>query len=171
MLVAPAQPPNHGTVSVSLDGATWLVDASILHGEPLRLERAGETEVAHPAWGVRARSEGAKWLVRWRPQHRPDGLDCRIDTLDGSAADFARLHEATRAWSPFNYSLYLRTLRGDRVLGTAFGRHVEIDAEGRASEAPLDPAARRRLLAEAGISDELAARMPEDVPLPPPPGA
>jgi len=171
MLVAPDLPPNHGTVSVSLDRTTWLVDASILHGEPLPLDRRRETEVAHGAWGVRARPDGAKWLVRWRPQHRPEGLDCRIDTLDGTAADFARLHEATRAWSPFNYSLYLRTLRGERVVGTAFGRHVEIDAEGKAHEAPLVPDERARLLADVGISRELAARLPEDLPLAPPPPA
>jgi arylamine N-acetyltransferase len=170
MLVAPDLSPNHGTVSVRLDGATWLVDASLLHGAPLRLDPAHETEVPHPAWGARARPDGGRWLVRWRPQHRPEGLDCRIDALDGSAADFAALHEATRGWSPFNYSLYLRVQRGGRVIGAAFGQRVEIDERGAVAQQALDPHERRRLLEEAGISAAVAAALPDDRPLPPPPG-
>ncbi len=43
MMVAPKLPPNHGTVAAVLDCATWLVDASMLHGAPLRLEAGAET--------------------------------------------------------------------------------------------------------------------------------
>jgi N-hydroxyarylamine O-acetyltransferase len=35
MMALPDLPPNHGTVFVSLDGARWMVDASILFAEPL----------------------------------------------------------------------------------------------------------------------------------------
>ena len=69
----------------------------------------------------------------------------------------------------------LRALAGEHVFraairadGLAFGQHVEIGGEG-ASARPLDAAARRALLREAGISDEMAAQLPEDLPLPPPP--
>jgi N-hydroxyarylamine O-acetyltransferase len=171
MLVAPDLPPNHGTVSVSFEGASWLVDASMSHGEPLRLDPARETQVVHPAWGVVARPHGSKWIVRLRAPHRLDGIDCRIESLAGNAANFAVLHEATRAWSPFNYSLYLRVLRDDRVIGAAFGQRVEIVDSGAALVTPLDAPGRRRLLEEAGISAELAARVPDDLPLPPPPGS
>ena len=37
MLVAPDLPPNHGTVAVRADGRRWLLDASMLHVEPLLL--------------------------------------------------------------------------------------------------------------------------------------
>ena len=171
MLVAPDLPPNHGTVSVSLEGATWLVDASMSHGEPLRLDPERETAVAHPAFGVAAKPQDEKWIVRLRAPHRLDGIDCRIDRLDGSAAEFATRHEGTRGWSPFNYSLYLRVLRGERVIGAAFGQRVEITESGAALVEPLDAAGRRRLLEEAGIGAELASRVPEDLPLPPPPGS
>jgi N-hydroxyarylamine O-acetyltransferase len=171
MLVAPDLPPNHGTVCVRLDAARWLVDASILHGEPLRLDAARESEVAHGAYGVRARPDGAKWLVRWRPIHKPDGFDCRIDAFGASAAEFRTLHEATRGWSPFNYALYLRVLRGERVVGAAFGQHVEIAGPDAARQRPLDAGERRRfLIEEAGISEAFVARLPDDLPLPPPPG-
>jgi N-hydroxyarylamine O-acetyltransferase len=37
MLVAPDIPPNHGSVLVMYEGSRYVVDASILHSEPLRL--------------------------------------------------------------------------------------------------------------------------------------
>lgn len=172
MLVAPELPPNHGTTCVRLDGRLWLVDASILHGAPLRLDPAAETAVAHRAWGVRARPENGRWLVRWRPLHKPDGLDCRIETVGASAAEFRARHEETRGWSPFNYGLYLRVIRGERVLGAAFGQRVEIGGPGEAAVRTLDRRERCRLLVEeAGISEAMASRLPDDLPLPPPPGS
>lgn len=172
MLVAPDLPPNHGTTCVRLDGERWLVDASMLHGAPLRLDRARETEVAHGAYGLRARPAGPKWQVHWRPLHRPEGLVCRIDALGASAAEFRARHEETRGWSPFNYGLYLRVVHGERVIGAAFGQRVEIAGPGEATLRALDAPGRRRLLVEeAGISEELAGLLPDDLPLPPPPGS
>jgi hypothetical protein len=52
MLVAPNVPPNHGAVLVVCDEARYVVDASILHSEPLRLDTSTLTRVTHPAWGV-----------------------------------------------------------------------------------------------------------------------
>lgn len=50
MLVAPGLPPNHGTVRVQIANQHYLVDSSILFGEPLLLNEAGETRIPHPAW-------------------------------------------------------------------------------------------------------------------------
>jgi N-hydroxyarylamine O-acetyltransferase len=172
MLVAPDLPPNHGTVCVELAGETWLVDTAMLHGEPLRLVPGRESEVAHPAFGVRARPDGERWRVHWRPLHAPDGLDCRLDALGASEARCAALHEETRGWSPFNFSLYLRVLRGPRVAGAAFGRSVELDPAGGVRAVPYEPRERQRLLVEEfGIGEALAARLPADRPLAPPPGS
>src|SRR5262249_24913150 len=52
MMAAPNLQPNHGTVRVTLDTEHYLVDNSILHGEPLRFSMDADTEVAHAAWGV-----------------------------------------------------------------------------------------------------------------------
>ena len=53
MLAVPDLPPNHGTVVVDLQEGRFLVDASMLHREPLPLhERV--TRVEHFAWGVEA---------------------------------------------------------------------------------------------------------------------
>jgi len=169
MLVAPDLPPNHGTVSVALDGERHLVDASMLFATPLRV-RAGEPAgVAHPAWGVALRFEAGRPLVRWRPLHL-DGLDCRIDSLESSAEEFRQYHEATRPWSPFNFSLYARLNRGAGVVGAAFGQIAEISPDGVRSVRPCTREERTRHLVETlGIREAVAARLPPDEPLPPPP--
>ena len=74
MLVAPHIPPNHGTVLVACDETRYVVDASILHGEPLRLDTDTPTGVTHPAWGVQCSMRDTHWYIRWRPVHMPDGL-------------------------------------------------------------------------------------------------
>jgi len=171
MMALPDLPPNHGTVFVTLDGARWMVDASILFGEPLALPRAdGETTaIAHPAWGVAARREGGTTFVRWNALHRPD-LDCRIEPIATSAADYRARHEATRAWSPFNYSISARLNRGDGVVGLGLGNRGEITPDGVQSVRPLEPGERTKLLVEIlGIAESLAAALPPDEPLPSPP--
>ncbi len=171
MLVAPDLPPNHGFTSVRLDGETVLVDGCILHGEPLLLDPARETAVEHPAWGVRARPADGKWVVRWRSPFAPDGFDCRIDSLAADAPAFAGLHEATRDWSPFNFELFVRVHRDGSVLGAARGNRIRFAPDGAVIQQPLAAAERQRFLVEEiGISEAFAARVPEDVPMPPPPG-
>lgn len=171
MLVAPDLPPNHGLTSVRLERETLLVDGCILHGEPLLLDPARETAVEHPAWGVRARPAGGKWVVRWRSPFAPDGFDCRIDSLAADAPAFAALHETTRAWSPFNFELFVRVHRDGGVLGAARGNRIRFAPDGDVIQEPLASAERQRFLVEeVGISEAFAARVPEDVPMPPPPG-
>ncbi len=172
MLVAPDLPPNHGTVTVRLGAETLLVDGTLQHGAPLALDAVRATEIEHPAWGVTARPEGTKWFVRWRSPFRLEGMDCRIDSLAGDAVEFRAYHEATRAWSPFNYQLSLRVHRNGGVLGATRGERIDIDAAGAVSRSPLSGDARLRfLIDEASISEALAVRVPEDVPMPPPPGS
>lgn len=170
MMVAPELPPNHGTVVVRLDDRRWLVDASMLHVDPLLLDEERETSVEHPAWGLRCAKRDGKWHVHWRPLHIPEGLDCRIDLLETDAKDFRERHEDTRGWSPFNYQANARRIRDGRVVGLAFGLRVEIDAAGNPSAAPVDHDARLRVMTEElGIHPELAEKVPADRPTPPPP--
>ena len=170
MVFAGEVPPNHGTVSVELGGERWLVDASILHGEPMRLEARDETRVVHPAWGIRCAQKDGRFHVRWRIFHLPGGLDCRIESLSSDAGEFQERHEATRAWSPFNYQLSARLNRGDRVIGAGFGALGAIDASGVVTMDPTDDASRRKfLLEEIGVSEAMVSRLPPDVAMPPPP--
>ncbi|HKY89484.1 MAG TPA: arylamine N-acetyltransferase [Nevskiaceae bacterium] len=172
MLVAPDIPPNHGTVVVRFGDESWIVDASILHGQPLPISRA-ESAIDHGAWGVRFRhAPGERPIIRWRPLHLPEGFDCRIEQVGVPERVFVESHEGTRAWSPFNYQLYIRANRGDRVVGIAMGQRVELDAAGNVSQREIGPHERTRILVEEiGLSEEIAAAVPADVPMPPPPAS
>jgi N-hydroxyarylamine O-acetyltransferase len=170
MLVSPNAPPSHGTVLVDVDGSRYVVDASILHGAPLALSVDRSTSIDHPAWGVQCRTEDGAWHIRWRPLHTPDGIDCRLDFLNATLADFRDYHERTRAWSPFNYELHIRRNLGDRVVGITRGERVELDPSGAVRRTPLNADGRVRVLVEElGLSEEIATRLPPDVRTPPPP--
>jgi hypothetical protein len=172
MLVYPDMPPNHGTVVVSCGPKRYLVDASILHGEPLALEPQAPSVIAHPAWGVQCSVRDGKWHIRWRPLQLPDGIDCRIEQLEVAEQVFHERHEDSRPWSPFNYALSARCNRNGAVVGTAFGQRVDIDADGSVRQRPLPPAQRAPLLVEELAMDAaLIAQLPADLPTPPPPGS
>ena len=172
MLVAPDVPPNHGSASVRIGGETLLVDGCIQHGEPLVLDARRETAVAHPAYGVRARWDGGRFLVRWRSPFALADMDCRLESQGGDAEAFRAYHEQTRAWSPFNFELFVRVHRAGGVLMAVRGERIFVAPDGTTSRTPLVGESRRRFLVdEIGFSEALAGRLPEDVATPPPPGS
>jgi hypothetical protein len=171
MLVAPELPPNHGTVLVELEGTSYVVDASILHGEPVPLMEGEGTTIDHPAWGVRCVKRNEHWQIRFRPLHLPEGLECRLDQLMATREEFHERHEQTRAWSPFNYELHARLIRDNTIIGVAFGQRVEFDERGEIFQSRLAEEERRRVLIdELGIKEEIVHRLPPDALTPPPPG-
>jgi N-hydroxyarylamine O-acetyltransferase len=170
MLVAPNIPPNHGTVLVAYDETRYVVDASMLHSEPLRLDPDTPTGVMHPAWGVQCSTRDGYWYIRWHPAHMLDGLDCRLDHLHVTRETFRERHEHTRPWSPFNYELYARLIRGEAMVSTTGGQRVELNATGGVIRRHLEGDDRIRLLVdELGMKEELVQRLPLDTPTPPPP--
>jgi N-hydroxyarylamine O-acetyltransferase len=170
MLVAPDLPPNHGSVLVTLGERRYLVDCSILHGEPLPLEDGAETRVGHPAWGVRGAKRDGRWHVQWRPLHKLDGFECRLERFGVSEVEFQNFHDQTRAWSPFNYQVTARLNRCDRVVGLAFGKAVSLEADGSFRETFVTPHERVRVLIEdIGLGEEIVQQLPEDIATPPPP--
>jgi N-hydroxyarylamine O-acetyltransferase len=172
MLAAPDLPPNHGTVAVNFGADQYLVDCSILHSEPLPLRKDSETCIAHPAWGIRCSTRDQRWHIRWRPLHKLDGFECRIECLGARSEEFDDFHSHTRGWSPFNYEVTARTNRGDRVIGLAFGKEISIENDGCVTQRLISDTERKRvLIEELGINEELVRHLPKDVPTPPPPGS
>jgi N-hydroxyarylamine O-acetyltransferase len=170
MRAAPEAPPTHGTVLVTCEETCYVVDASILHSTPLPLHESTPTGVAHPAWGVHCRKRDGTWYIWWRPVHQPDGLDCRLQHLHVSRETFRERHEQSRAWSPFNYELYARAIRGETVVGVARGQRVAFDSAGGVSHTPLGGDDRLRVFVdELGMHEEIVHRLPLDTPTPPPP--
>ena len=163
-----ARGPNHGSVIAFIDGERWIVDASILSGEPIR--------IAEP---VDARADGPlprlEWLgddpaVLWRTLGAPEGFRCRIDRIGVAAGEWDALHQRTGEWSPFNYELSVRVRRGDRSLGASSGQRFTFDSDGSLSVSQLDAGERLRFLVEEiGISEQIAAGIPDDRPVPPRP--
>jgi N-hydroxyarylamine O-acetyltransferase len=170
MLVAPHIPPNHGTVLVTYDETHYIVDASMLHSEPLRLDTDTPTGVTHPAWGVQCSTRDGYWYIRWHPAHMLDGLDCRLDHLHVTRETFRERHEQTRPWSPFNYELYARLICGEAVVSTTGGQRVELNGTGGVVRNRLEGDDRVRLLVdELGMREEIVQQLPLDTPTPPPP--
>ena len=171
MLVASGLPPNHGTVTVSFGDDRFLVDASMLHVEPLWLRRDAITRVGDVQWGAEARIEEGSFVVRWRPLHA-DSLDCRIEAFGADPSEFSRWHAKTRAWSPFNFQLTARLHKEGGPLGVAFGEAAGISPESGRWQRPFEPEERMRFLIETlGVRESTAARLPSDEAMPPPPGA
>lgn len=170
MVVAPGIPPNHGSVVVTIEGERWVVDASILHGEPLQMRAAGESVIEHPAWGVKGHWTDGRFSIRWRNFLTGEPMDCDFNQVGVSAEEFSQRHEATRGWSPFNFGVCLNLIRGERRIGAANGSLTVIDESGALEQRPVDLAERRRFLIEdVGMSEERVSLLPEDAPFEPPP--
>jgi N-hydroxyarylamine O-acetyltransferase len=172
MRAAPEAPPTHGTVLVICEETPYLVDASILHSSPLPLHESTPTGVGHPAWGVHCHKREGTWYIRWRPIHQPDGLNCRLQYVHVSRETFRERHEQSRLWSPFNYALYARAIRGETVVGVAHGQRVTFDSAGGVRHTLLGEDDRLRLLVDdLGMHEEIVRQLPLDTPTPPPPGS
>ena len=171
MLVAPDIPPNHGSVVVTVDGERWVVDASILHAEPLPMRASQPSEISHRAWGVSAYWVDGQYRIRWRNfMTVGEPMECGFNQIGVSREEFSRRHEMTRSWSPFNFGLTLNLIRGQSRIGAAMGKLVNLDTSGIVSARGADSADRRRFLVEeVGMSRELVAMLPDDFPFEPPP--
>ena len=171
MMAAPGIPPNHGTVRVHFGRENYLVDCSILHMEPLHLNRQPEIHLAHAAWGLRAAQRDGKWHLHWRPLHKLDGLECRLEEFGLSGTDYQQRYEQTRGWSPFNFQVAARLNKADRVVGLGMGNAVVLKPDGSVNSRPVSDAERRKILIEEiGLSEEIVSQLPADRPTPPPPG-
>ncbi len=160
--------PNHGSVIVAADSESWIVDASILSGEPIRIAAPVDGGDAGPL-------PRFEWFddspaVVWRTLGAPDGFRCRIDRIGADAEEWDALHQRTGAWSPFNYELSVRVMRGDASVGVSSGQRFAFDPDGSLSVSPLDAGRRLRFLVEEiGVSEQIAAGIPDDQPVPPRP--
>lgn len=169
MLSSPqATEPNHGSVMATVDGERWLVDASILSGSPLRIPGAGEPADEGPL-------PRFAWLddrpaVLWRTASAPEGFHCRIERIGADAPEWDERHQRTARWSPFNYQLSARLLQDKASVGVARGQRFRVEPDGSVSVEDLDPESRVRFLVEVlGIAERVAARVPDDRPVPPRP--
>ncbi len=171
MLTSPTvRGPNHGTVVVTLDGAQYLIDGSMLTEHPLPLKEGIPGEAQHPAAQIQFEKRAEHWQFFCRPLHLLEGVWCRIDGIDVSVSAFDQYYEGTRAWSPFNFALYARINTQDQVTGIIADQKITIKQDGQATSEAMQSVDRVKFLVEhVGIAEEIIARLPADEPLPPRP--
>lgn len=169
MLSSPnARGVNHGSVIVTIDGTSWIADASILSGDPIPMVSPASDDVSKAL--PRLEWLGDKPAVIWRALSAPDGFPCLIQRIGAESSEWDRLHQATAAWSPFNYQLSTRLLRGGESIGVAEGQRFVFRPDGSLDASPLGSEERTRFLVEElGISEMVAARVPSDRGVPPRP--
>jgi N-hydroxyarylamine O-acetyltransferase len=170
MMVAPDIPPNHGTVVVEAPEGTFVVDASIMHVRPLAIRAGASTRIDQPAWGVTGHWLGDHYAIRWQGLANPEPFDCRLDQWPVDRVRFSTQHKMTRVWSPFNFELMFNLVRGEGRVGIAQNQAARRDADGRLTLTPITDRL-AYLVDELGISEALAAKIPDDLPTPPPPGS
>ena len=168
MLVTPdVVGPTHGTVFATVDDQQYMVDGSMQTESPVPVEEGDPEMVLHPAERVHLEYREGRWYVRWHPAHRPDGLWCRVEEVDVPRAQFNEYHERTRNRSPFNSSLYLRLNYPGQTTTISSGEDVIMKLDGNPVSIPLTKEQLLQVLVEEfGISEELAASLPADQPLP-----
>src|SRR5258708_2630710 len=153
---------------VRVAGGRGFGDARIRGGDPTHIRAAG-------APLGRGQLPGSGWLagkpaVIWRTRRAPDGFPCRIERIGAEAAECDALHRQSGVWSPFNYELSARLMRGRTIIGLSPGERFTIGGDGSISASQLDRAGRVAfLIEELGISEEIASRVPDDRPAPPRP--
>jgi N-hydroxyarylamine O-acetyltransferase len=135
MMPSRSPAPNHGSVVVSVEGERWITDASILTGAPIRIpapgEPAGCTSLPRFEW-----LDGQPAVV-WRTLSEPEGFPCRIERIGADNAEWDAFHRKTGAWSPFNFELSARVMRGTATIGVSPGQRFTIEANGSITTSPL----------------------------------
>ncbi len=170
MLTSPTvQGPNHGTVIVTLDDCSYLVDGSMLTERPLPL-RDGSGNTKHPASQIPVKKRDGSWQFYWHPLHRLEGIWCRLDQVGVPSSSYEHYYESTRPWSPFNFFLYVRINTQAHIAGVVANKRISLTAEYQDHSQPMGDAERLRyLVEEMGIAEEVVIRQPPDESLPSPP--
>ena len=121
----------------AVDGERWIADASILSGEPICIARS-RRRLGRGAPLPRFEWLDGKAAVRWRALNAPEGFPCRIERIGATWEEWDSLHQRTAAWSPFNYMLNARLLRGGDSIGAARGQRYVFRADGSHVVSPLE---------------------------------
>jgi len=155
----PGASPGHGTLIVNFGDMPLLVDATMFHNKPLRLE---ENDSNHKVWGTSTHYRQDYWHINWKPLGRPR-VDCRLLELNAAESEFPRRHELSRDASRFNGATLIRLARLDSIIGMVKGEYVTRHANGEETFHPLTYVEQQQLLIEKfNIAEEIAMEIPMD---------
>ncbi|MCX7205640.1 MAG: hypothetical protein NT086_06575 [Proteobacteria bacterium] len=158
-LVIEAHAPKHGTVIVNFGDGPLVVDATIMHDQPIRLQIE---ERFSPLWGGRNQQINELWYLQWKPLIRP-AVYCRIEQFDVSLSTFAAWHEHSRKLSRFNQGVIIRLAHPDRIEGIVRGHRATRQIDGTEISTPIQfDMLRQSLIEDFGIKEEVAFSLPDD---------
>jgi arylamine N-acetyltransferase len=150
--------PAHGAVDVRIDGRCYRADPSLGAEASLELIVGTPTEQASPAHGIWSEGDNVVW---WRPGHSRTPLSVVTWLHDLSGAFFAYRNEATKQFSIFNTSLYVRKNRDNGVLTYGRGKLCRVDSVGDLTAEDVAPSDLPTLLIETfGLSEEIVESVP-----------
>lgn len=151
--------PGHGTLFVRLEETLFIVDATMLHGQPLPLQA---WHSPHPVWGTRVHRDEGVWSINWKPLGR-SRVDCQLVEFDAAAHEYPLRHEQSRYHSRFDGALHIRLAGRESIIGIVKGEKVVRDTSGKESFSPLSHRQQQLLLIERfGIAQEIVAQLPPD---------
>ncbi len=164
--------PNHGTVTVELDGRLYLVDPFFGSRAPLRLDDAPQKIAALPSLELRTEPDsdnqhGGRPIVFWQFYNTRSakfrfGFDPRYLTTD--QAFFAERYEASSGPnSVFNRCLYISRHRGDEVHTIYQGTYFILKPDNSIADRPVGEDRTELLTGVFGISEERALGLPADI--------
>ncbi|MBI4910289.1 MAG: arylamine N-acetyltransferase [Acidobacteria bacterium] len=169
---------NHGTTIVTLDGADWLVDSSLLCNEPLPLNGT-EFVIDDPVFPTESESDGDTFVVWHRVPPSQNHTPCRVHPAAVTHDFYMHRYDESGVRSIFNQRLYARRNRGHGIvvlLGSTRFRLTpdgllarDLDAGELCEALRTDIGLSLQIVEEWRKSGSLAASMePPEGPPPPP---
>lgn len=106
-------PPAHGAVIVKIEGAEYLLDATILHGVPIKI---APHETRCNTFYYRVLIVNGEIYIRWRPLGRPF-FYFHLNRRNLSEEYILESHKKSRVTSKFNGSPIIRIVRSGSIHG------------------------------------------------------
>ncbi len=168
MMVTPEEDTNHGTVLVALDGVDYIADLNLGSFKALPLVPGKPDSTGEGIHDIRAVPFEDRFEVIWYMGHsRKRPLPFRIQPEhDGAShAFFLSRYERTKQVSPFNQVLYITRHFPDSILTVGGMKKFVVSTDGSVTATEIIADERSRILVEElGISEEMAHKLPDDVP-------
>ncbi len=144
--------PNHATNLVAVDGRRYLVDTSVLSGEPVEVG-SERTEVDPAGYAVNLTPDGETWVMTF-PSSLGEAMICRVFPAGSDAETYQQIHEFTRDFSVFNDHIHV-TRHADGYVWNLRHRTLTKLHVGEFEQTELSDAERRSWLAGVGFSERI----------------
>lgn len=160
MIVGDPLYPAHGGLNVHFGDRTFRMEPSLGAEAALELIEGQPTRQENEAFGLWQEGDCNVW---WRPGHSRTAIEITMTLRSLSSAFFYYRNEATKQFSIFNNSAYIRRTRDNESLTYARGKLININAQGEMNAVEVEPNDLKPLLVDRfGLSEEIVDRLPED---------